>query len=157
LRCSCGSLVSIERRYAMKALVLIVFLAADTRDATVQREIGVLNGTWKVTAAEYKGKKMDHPPLEKVIFAKGKLDDKVARQKGAKAFKYRLDPGKSPKVIEATTMRDGEKSQKIVGIYEVADDTLKLCLVFGGDKPPAGFKNHADDEAIVLKLKREKR
>ena len=38
----------------------------------------------------------------------------------------------------------------MVGIYEIGEDTLKLCLVSGGTKPPTGFKTGPDDETMVL-------
>jgi hypothetical protein len=59
------------------------------------RDIGRLDGAWKVTAAEYKGKKMDRLPLERVVFAAGKAGDVAAKKKGAGAFKYQLIPNPS--------------------------------------------------------------
>ena len=141
----------------MQAFVLLVFWAPDTADAAAQKDIGQLDGTWTVTAAEYKGKKVDRPPVERVIFTAGKAGEGAAKTKGAGGFTYRLDPGKSPKVIEATAAGDGGKRKGMVGIYEVGEDTLKLCLVPGGTKPPAGFKTGPDDETMVLELKRDKR
>ena len=141
----------------MEAIMLLVFLAPDTDDAAMRREIGRLEGTWKVTAAEFRGKKMDRLPFERVVFAAGKAGDAAAGMKGAKAFRYQLDPGKTPKVIEGTGVGDGAKRQGVVGIYEVGEGTLKLCLVPGGTKPPAGFKTGPDDETMVLELKRDKR
>src|SRR4051812_15821263 len=99
--------VAIDRRCAMQAFMLLVFLAPDAADVAAQKDMGRLDGTWKVTAAEYKGKKMDRPPVERVIFAAGKAGEEAAQQKGAGVFKYQLDPGKSPKVIEATAAGDG--------------------------------------------------
>jgi uncharacterized protein (TIGR03067 family) len=140
----------------MEAIMLLVFLAPDTDDAAMRREIGRLEGTWKVAAAEFRGKKMDRPPFERVVFAAGKGDN-AAGMKGARVFRYQIDPGKSPKVIEGTGVGDGAKRQGIVGIYEVGEDTLKLCIVRGGKKAPAEFKTGPDDEAMVLELKRDKK
>jgi len=140
----------------MQAFMLLVFLAPDAGDAAAQKDVARLDGAWKVTAAEYKGKKMDQPPVERVIFAAGKAGDEAAKAKGAGVFKYQLDTGKSPKAIEATAAGGG-KPKGLVGIYEVGEDTLKLCLVPGGTKPPAGFKTGPDDESMVLELKRDKK
>jgi uncharacterized protein (TIGR03067 family) len=141
----------------MQAFVLLVFLAPETADAAAQKDIGRLDGSWTVTAAEYKGKKADRLPVERVIFAAGKAGDEAAKKKGAGVFTFRLDPGKSPRVIEATAAGAGGKRKGMAGIYEVGGDTLKLCLVPGGTKPPAGFKTGPDDDAMVLELKRDKK
>jgi uncharacterized protein (TIGR03067 family) len=141
----------------MQAFVFLVFLAPETADAAAQKEIGRLDGTWTVTAAEYKGKNVDRFPVERVIFAAGKAGDEAAKRKGARVFTYRLDPAKSPKVIEATSAGDGGKGRGMIGIYEVGDDTLKLCLIPSGTKPPKGFKTRPDDETMTLELKRDKR
>jgi len=137
--------------------MLLVFLAPETSDAAIQKDIGRLEGTWTVTAAESKGKKIDKLPVKRVIFAASNAGEVAAKKKEAEVFNYQLDPGKSPKVIEATAVGDEGKRKRLVGIYQVGDDTLKLCLVPGGTKPPPGFKTGPDDEAIVLELKRDKK
>jgi uncharacterized protein (TIGR03067 family) len=141
----------------MQAIVLLVFLAPNSPDGAAQKEIGLLDGTWKVAAAEYKGKKVEKIPIEQVIFASGKAGDEAAKTKGAGVFKYQIDAGKSPKSIEATEVKEEGKRQKLVGIYEIGKDTLKLCLAPDGKKLPDGFKTGPDDEAFVLELKREKK
>jgi uncharacterized protein (TIGR03067 family) len=139
----------------VQAFVVLVFLAPEAADAAAQKEMARLDGTWTVVAAESKGKKVDRPPVERVVFAAGKAGEAAGRAKGAGAFAYRLDPGKSPKVIEATAA--GGKGKGLAGIYELGDGTLKLCLVPGGTKPPGGFRTGPDDDALVLELKREKK
>lgn len=140
----------------MQAIILLVFLAPDAPDATARKDIERLDGVWKITAAEYKGKKLDKAPIEQVVFAAGKAGEEAARMKGAGVFKYRIDAGKSPKTIEATAVREG-KRETIVGIYEIGEDTLRLCLAPDGAKRPDGFKTGPGDEAFVLELKREKK
>jgi uncharacterized protein (TIGR03067 family) len=138
----------------MQAIVVLVFLAPNSPDAAAQKDIARLDGAWVVTAAEVKGKKVDQPPLQRVVFAAGKAGEEAGRGKGAKAFNYTLDPAKSPKVIEAVA--DGGKGKRMTGIYEVGADTLKLCLSQGATAP-AGFRTGADSDAVLLELRREKR
>jgi uncharacterized protein (TIGR03067 family) len=141
----------------MQAIMLLVFLAPDAPDDAALKEIGRLDGAWKVVAAEYKGKKMDKSPVEQVIFASGKARDEAASINGAGVFRYQIDTAKSPKSIEATAVGEKGKQQKLIGIYEVGKDTLRLSLVPDGKKLPDGFKTGPDDEAVVLELKREKK
>ncbi|HEX4606859.1 MAG TPA: TIGR03067 domain-containing protein [Urbifossiella sp.] len=120
----------------------------------MQKDIERLDGAWTVTAAEVKGKKLDQPPLERVVFATGKAREAAGGMKGARVLTYKLDPLKTPKVIEAVAT--GEKGMRLVGFYEVGDNTLKLCLSPGGTAP-TGFRTGADDDIILLELRRAKR
>jgi uncharacterized protein (TIGR03067 family) len=76
--------------------------------------------------------------------------------KGAKAFTYTLDPAKTPKVIEAVAVGDAGKRVRMVGVYEVGGDTLRLCLSTGA-APSEGFRTVADNDTVLLELRREKR
>jgi uncharacterized protein (TIGR03067 family) len=141
----------------MQAFVVLVFLAPEAADAAARKDMARLDGAWTVVAAEAQGKRVERPPVERVVFAAGKAGEAAGQAKGAGAFTYRLDPGKSPKVIEATAAGTGAKGKGLVGIYELGDGTLKLCLVPGGSKPPGGFTTEPDDGALLLELKREKK
>ena len=66
----------------MQAFVLLVFLAPETADAAREKDIGRLDGSWTVTAAEYKGKKADRLPVERVIFAAGKAGRRRPGRRG---------------------------------------------------------------------------
>src|SRR5262245_25461614 len=103
----------------MEAIVMLVFLAPETNDDAMRKEFGQLEGTWKVTATEYKGKKQDPPPFGRVIFVAGKASDEVAKKKGAKAFTYRLDLEKTPKGIAGTSVGEGITPKQLNGIYEL--------------------------------------
>jgi hypothetical protein len=82
----------------MEAILLIVLVASDTSDADKQREIGLLQGTWKVAGGEYQGKNLDRKqlPIERVIFAAKKPGDEVTGKTGSIVLTYRLDLEKSP-------------------------------------------------------------
>ncbi|HYH66993.1 MAG TPA: TIGR03067 domain-containing protein [Urbifossiella sp.] len=138
----------------MQAIAVLVLLAPNSPDATAQKDIARLDGAWVVTSAEVKGKKLDQPPLQRVVFAAGKAGEAAGKEKGAKALTYTLDPAKSPKVIEA--VEDGGKGKRMVGSYEVGADTLRLCLSQKG-VTPAEFRTGPDSDAILLELRREKR
>jgi uncharacterized protein (TIGR03067 family) len=85
----------------MSAAVLIIFLAVDTDDPAIRKEIERLDGTWKVVAVEADGKKVAEKdiPFERVMFKQGKLDAEKERKKGAAALTYKLVLSKNPKAI----------------------------------------------------------
>jgi uncharacterized protein (TIGR03067 family) len=54
---------------------------------------------------------------------------------------FRVDATKDPKTIDITLLvEQPDGKSKMLGIYEVGDDTLKLCLPDGGDRP-SEFEN----------------
>ncbi len=138
----------------MHAIVLLVFLAPETNDAALREEIQALQGTWQVTTLESSGKKLaaQDIPVKEVVFASEKAKDEFKKKEGAEVLTYRLNAGKSPKVIEATA-DDGKKT---FGIYEVAaDGTLRLCLLKDGKAPPKEFKTEVGDGAVLIELKKK--
>ena len=54
----------------MQAVALIIFLAVNTDDAAIRKEVQRLDGTWKVVAMEAEGKKVAEKdiPFETVVF-----------------------------------------------------------------------------------------
>lgn len=141
----------------MQAIALLVFLAADTDDVAAKKEIALLEGKWKVTVMESKGKRHTEKdiPIDGVVFGGKGFDIAKARKEGAKVSHYKLGVSNSPKTIEVTPIV--EKKEGLVGIYALDGDTLKLCFLPAGKAPPAGFKTGPDTEAVYLELKREKR
>ncbi len=139
----------------MSAILAIVFLSAGSDDPALKKEIQLLNSSWTVIGMEVKGKKLaPKERIEQVIFRSGKPADKGNDKKGESLLTYELDLSQKPKVIRAQFVSEGKKT--LAGIYELNGDTLKLCLI-PGDKAPKEFKTAADDKAIFLELKREKK
>ncbi len=142
----------------MQAIVVLMFIAADTDDAAARKEVQRLEGRWKVVAVETRGKTLPPKefPLERVVFAASKPDVKGDAARGVEVFTYRPDPSRSPAVIEAKSAERGN-TKSMAAVYRLdGADSLKLCLVRGGASPPKDFKSGPDDGAVVLELKREK-
>lgn len=67
-----------------------------------------------------------------------------------KPAKYTLDPSKSPKHIDL--MVDNRTMQ---GIYELKDDTLRLCFSRNGPRP-SSFDGNGDG-MMLIEAKKEKK
>jgi uncharacterized protein (TIGR03067 family) len=162
------------RRYASSALVIALFglaIAADNsdKDEAVKSDLAKLQGTWNLTYSETRG--MAGPEKEykrvKFIIKGDKLT--VVQPKGERDLPQTiiLDPTKDPKKIDLVKVFEGGQitkdnkirkttsTEKLLGIYAVSDDQIKLCLAPQGSKRPSGFETARDNNYAFLKLERQ--
>jgi uncharacterized protein (TIGR03067 family) len=136
--------------------LLLLVLALPGTDPVPQAK-GELEGTWTVVAVQHDGE--NAPPEDvrrlRAIFTGDKLQLKHGDE--IRSFTFRVDPAKKPAVIDLTPMDGPQKDQVIHGIYQLADNTLKLCLPLetGKDRPEA-FAAPARSGLFLLELRREK-
>ena len=94
-----------------------------------------IQGTWVAVSGEADGKEASADEIKdfQVVFTADKL---VFNPKGDnRASSYKLDPAKTPKVIEVTPQDGPAKGKTLHGLYELDGDRLKLCLQNGdGDR-----------------------
>jgi RNA polymerase sigma factor (sigma-70 family) len=134
--------------------------AAKTESGTTDAE--KLQGTWTLVAIEEGGEKSTS--LQgKLIVKSNQLALSFEDQDlpGEGKYTFELDPQKTPKLIYLTRPRDDrvepvqeQQVVRIVGIYSLEADTLKMCLR-GGEVPPTEFAGNPDTRSMLLVLKRE--
>ncbi|HKA06354.1 MAG TPA: TIGR03067 domain-containing protein [Gemmataceae bacterium] len=125
--------------------------------AAVEKELKKFQGTWTVERVEAGGKEV---PIElfkgmTVAFEGDKYTVKVG-DKLVQAATQKLDPSKSPKTLDATVAEGPEKSV-ILGIYEINEDTLKVCFDPEGKKRPTEFKTAAGSQTTLAVYRRAKK
>src|SRR4051794_37076477 len=111
------------RTSATAALLLWCGIAGAGDDA--RRESKLLEGTWKITAAEVGGRKVESAKLgvDQIAFA----GDRVILKNGGKdvaTHAFTLDPARKPKQMN---WREEKGRTAVPLIYELDGDTLKLC------------------------------
>jgi uncharacterized protein (TIGR03067 family) len=140
-----------------RVLMLVVaglLVAADAKEDAAKKDQGRLQGTWKVVAATKGGKEA---PAERIKAMRLVIEgDKITVKDGTRdeAATYTLAPDQKPAAIDVKPGRPGQKT--ILGIYQLADDNLKMCWVREGDRPKE-FASKEGSDAILLVLKREKK
>src|SRR5687767_13095351 len=123
---------------------LLITLAGQVRERSLEghaKELEKLQGTWTITYMEVAGCNLTEDNLGKRIsVAKDRITFNADEDQGKDAAKatITLDTTKSPKRIDldfnedVTGKSNGEVKfnlgRKIVGIYEVKDKSLMLCL-----------------------------
>jgi uncharacterized protein (TIGR03067 family) len=118
-----------------------------------------LQGTWTITLAEKHGAKQPEEKLKdlRVVIEGDSMCFKTGGQDGERAT-IKLDPSKTPKAIDFLPVVADKEKKPSLGIYELREDTLKLCWRKEGGERPTEFATKADDRDLVLMiLKREKK
>jgi uncharacterized protein (TIGR03067 family) len=120
---------------------------------TARREAKALQGTWRVTALELDGTKLELPePPRQVVIDDDRLLDEEAR------FTFQLDVSADPKVIDLVRLTGPDKGQILEGIYRLRGDTLTV-FVFGGAgvrARPTAFQAPAGSGRALVTLQRQK-
>jgi uncharacterized protein (TIGR03067 family) len=72
--------------------------------------------------------------------------------KGTSTF----DPTKKPKTIDFTPTEGEGKGNLYLGIYELGENTRKLCFAPAGKERPTEFSSTPSNEHILVTFEREK-
>jgi uncharacterized protein (TIGR03067 family) len=108
-------------------------------------------GTWKIIAFTEAGVKKSDDEIAsiKVLIKGDKITLDLEGQGEVHHGTFKLDSSKKPKQIDIQT-EDGDKIQ---GIYEMTDDTFKLCGTKDGPRPTM-FGSESGNETVLVELKR---
>jgi len=123
------------------------------KEAAVKEDMKLLQGNWTVVSIQVNSK--DLP--------KDKIGDPNATIKGDEYrihdFRLRItiDPTKKPKTIDMDGKDGNGKPLSMIGIYELADDTLRICFAKPGAKErPTKMETMPDSGQSLIVYKRNK-
>jgi len=142
---------------ATAAALLVVGVAGVGADDNVGKK--QIEGTWELTGVTRGGKER---PADKekttVTFAAGTMTMKGLSKDGGtkeKTAKYTVNTTKTPHWLDIDA-QDGDKKEKVLGLYEVKGDTLRLALGRPDGDRPASLESKEGDKASVASFKRVK-
>jgi uncharacterized protein (TIGR03067 family) len=115
-----------------------------------------VQGTWKPVTAELAGKPFPDEVLKtmKLVVTDGKYTVTVGEQTDEGTVK--LDPAKDPKAMDIEGTKGPNKGKMFPAIYELKDDTLRICYDLSGKARPKEFKTKADTQLFLVEYRREK-
>ena len=137
--------------------LLFVATLAGTMSLTARaadKDHDKIQGTWKIDKAQMGGMDMpadmrDNTKIEfkgdKVIVRRSDRDDPA---------EFKVDSTKSPKTIDVTPKKEGEKTH--AGIYKLDGDTLTICINHDETRPTK-FESPEGTQTMLLVLKRDKK
>lgn len=131
-------------------------LADDKED--IEKELKKFQGTWTFESSESGGMKIPADELKGfIVLFEG---DKHTVKKGDEVVQVgtqKIDASKSPKTIDVTMTEGPNKGTVMLGIYEIDENTLKVCFDPQGKKRPTEFKSAPGSENFVNVHKRVKK
>ena len=128
-------------------LVLTLLVRADdAAKDTSKGDQAAIQGAWKVVSVEGEGRTETVTETVLIRFDGDQVyHDKDGQKVNPATFK--LDEEKKPKQIDLSYTEGENKGKMVRGIYELTDDSLRVCMpvpngpAAAGDKPPAEFKS----------------
>src|SRR5438034_6834648 len=115
-----------------------------------------LEGTWRIVSLEVDGVKIPEETIkDSRLIIKGKeftMKEPIATYRG----NFIIDPSKKPKTIDIKFTEGPEKGNTSLGIYELNDGELKLCLTITAKDRPKEFAAKPNSGHGLEVLKREK-
>jgi uncharacterized protein (TIGR03067 family) len=129
-----------------------------------KKDLDLLQGTWVIVGKEFMGKKATKEEVKKLsgeMVIKGALVTQWVDDAGDKYIvnksTWKLDPKAKPKRLDLTYTRGELKGEKVLAIYELDGDTLRVCYAMVNEKRPTEFAGKFDGKAFFLTYKRVKK
>jgi uncharacterized protein (TIGR03067 family) len=140
----------------LAALSLGALCVATSRADDVSKELETFTGSWAAAAVEHDGRKLPEGEVKTVkLTVRG---EKYTFRVGDQVIEgtHKLDPGKKPKQIDAVRSKGPDAGKTLRGIYELDDETFKVCFAPAGKDRPAEFATKEGDGYRLMTFKRQK-
>jgi uncharacterized protein (TIGR03067 family) len=144
----------VMRSWASLASMAVAVILAQEKNSTDDSK--KFQGTWSVISFEPSGKKLTDEDLKKlkVVIKGDTFTFDHGTKNGTLETTFTLDPSKNPKHID---IKLGQaKDDRLLGIYALDGDNLKLCYVEQGERPTKFATDLTRKSPFLLVLKRQK-
>jgi len=140
------------------AAIAALGAADDAKDEAIKKDRKQIEGTWKVVALEANGNKAMDEDARKLTVVNGSDGTWSLRSEGSEISKgtNTFDPTKKPKTIDFTPTEGEGKGSQFLGIYEIGENTRRLCFAPAGKERPTEFTTTSGNEFILVTFEREK-
>ena len=128
--------------------------AAGGQDAADERKL--LQGTWLPTAAELGENSFDEATLKTIKLVVEGDKYTVTVGKAVDKGTTKIDPAAKPKTMDILGSDGPNKGKTILAIYELKDDTLRVCYDLSGKARPTEFKTKKGEQLFLATYKRAK-
>jgi uncharacterized protein (TIGR03067 family) len=115
-----------------------------------------MNGTWVPSAAELDGEKLPKSVIKSIKLVIKDEKYTVTVGEAVDEGTVTLDLESEPTGMEIKGTKGPNEGKTIPAIYELKDDTLKVCYNLEGKKRPTEFKTTAGSKFYMVTYQREK-
>lgn len=132
--------------------------ADDAKDEAIKKDRKQIEGTWRAVALDVDGNKASDEDAKKITVVNGPDGTWTLFSEGKEVGKgtNSFDPTKKPKTIDFTPTEGEGKGNLYLGIYELGENTRKLCFAPPGKDRPTDFISMPGSEHILVTFEREK-
>jgi uncharacterized protein (TIGR03067 family) len=144
-------------------LVAIVFLAKGTDGAAnpdsnrpaLQTDLDRLQGAWKMSALVASGVTLQPAAFERYRLTLSGDTFTFAGGNATQRMTITLDSTTNPKSVDAVDLDGPHKGKKQLGIYELTDKQVKICLAQEGSPArPTAFSSTTENKHTLMVLER---
>lgn len=122
-----------------RSMVVLLALVCPALADEATGDLKKMEGTWRATSYFADGKKVparDVAIMKLIIKGSGENELQVGKQKHFGT--YALDESATPKTIDIAITKGESKGKKKLGIYELKNNTLRICVgPLDGPRPTA--------------------
>lgn len=120
-------------------------------------ELERFTGTWVGVSYVRDGKEVPKEEAEKLRLVVA--GEKYTLTEGGEEIEgtHTVAPEKSPKQIDAVRTKGPGKGDKLLGVYQLTEDSFVVCFAAAGKDRPAELKAKGGPGLRVLAFKREKK
>jgi uncharacterized protein (TIGR03067 family) len=138
------------------SLTIALLLGAGAWCHEAGTDAKLLEGKWTPTSAEIAGAKFPEAELKKISLQIA--DGKYTVEFGAAVDKgtVKIDAAAKPKAMDIVGTEGPNKGKTMLAIYEVKDDTLRICYDLTGKNRPTEFATSKEMPYFLAVYKRVK-
>jgi uncharacterized protein (TIGR03067 family) len=131
-------------------------LASGNEATQAKDDAKKIQGTWKPVTAELAGDSLPDEFVKgmKLVLTDGKYV--VTTGEGKDEGTVKLDVAKKPRAMEIMGTKGPNKGKTFLAIYELKDNTLRICYDLSGKAYPKQFKTRANTLLFLVEYKRQK-
>jgi uncharacterized protein (TIGR03067 family) len=143
---------------ALLTAMTTIAWADNSKDQAITKDRKQIEGTWRVVALEVDGNKAMEEDAKKLMVVNGSDGAWSLRSEGNEISKgtSTIDPTKKPKTIDFTLTQGAGKGHQYVGIYELGENTRRLCFAPVEKERPIEFSSTPGSQHILVTFERQK-
>jgi uncharacterized protein (TIGR03067 family) len=137
------------KRSCIGFLVVAAFLmgtatfatADNAKDEAIKNDRKRMEGAWRGTALTVNGETFTQENAKALTVVNGADGTWILRDSGTEKSKgsSTIDPTKKPKTIDLTPSAGDDKGVTYHGIYELGENTRRVCIALPGNARPKDF------------------
>ncbi len=142
----------------LAASVAAIAAGDDAKDEAIKKDRKRIQGTWRIVTAVLNGQELKEEETKKFTVVNGndgtwKL---LAGSEKSSSGTSTIDPTKNPKNIDFTAVDQAGNEEHYLGIYELGENTRKLCFSKPGMNRPTEFASTAESGTSLVTFERAK-